>query len=426
MFRGYVQRAYERRSITVGIVVGGLIFAAYHLRFQGLLALVPVSLALGMIAWRTASLYPCIVLHAAYNAIATILLLAMSFLSSQVAGALTVAIACLGVLFTPFSYAALWRLWRTTAPVTPPDTQLSQEHQRTPRWAWGVPLVGLLLVYGYAATTEVLIHTSPQLLFDAPITLNPPTAWEASTSLHYSVQDRLGQEVGEATCMQTTDEATFTLQCRASHRGFDITNELPEALRSIPDAAFNRLPFDLPALRKALVAEPKTWELHVAWSLEQLDLVAMEASEIITDGLAVQLQYPEQDAGLRITPDGAEPLTLIVPDGIVLMPHEWAFRLSGLPFELPYGGSVTVIAVDAKGQAQIHDAYLDVAGGEPTWTPAGTRITWRVVVSWEDAEGQAQQLTGWYEDQPPHTLVRYDDGAVSYILAAIDRDSSRE
>ena len=45
MFRGYVQRAYDRGKPLTGIMVGGLIFALYHLQFQGLFALLPVAFA---------------------------------------------------------------------------------------------------------------------------------------------------------------------------------------------------------------------------------------------------------------------------------------------------------------------------------------------------------------------------------------------
>ncbi|MCD6286888.1 MAG: CPBP family intramembrane metalloprotease, partial [Anaerolineae bacterium] len=56
MFRGYVQRAYERRNVWVGVAVGGIIFALFHLRFQGAPALLPVAIALSLIAWRTGSI----------------------------------------------------------------------------------------------------------------------------------------------------------------------------------------------------------------------------------------------------------------------------------------------------------------------------------------------------------------------------------
>ncbi len=135
MFRGYVQRAYERRSIWVGIAVGGVIFALYHLRFQGLLALIPVALGLGYVAWRTGSLLPPMLMHAAYNLIATVMLIGASFLPQRVTGALTGTLACFGVLAAPFSVAALWLLHRRTDPAPSPAP--------SPRgrfaWVWTLP-----------------------------------------------------------------------------------------------------------------------------------------------------------------------------------------------------------------------------------------------------------------------------------------------
>ncbi len=61
----------------------GVLFAVYHLRFQGFSGLVPVALALGFIAWRTGSIVPAMAVHAGFNAIATLLLIGTSFLPAR-------------------------------------------------------------------------------------------------------------------------------------------------------------------------------------------------------------------------------------------------------------------------------------------------------------------------------------------------------
>jgi hypothetical protein len=102
------------------------------------------------------------------------------------------------------------------------------------------------------------------------------------------------------------------------------------------------------------------------------------------------------------------------------MLHEWAWRFGALPFDMPYGGPVTVVEEDAVGGAAVYRGFLRVIGGEPAWTPAGNFIAWHVTVTWEDAAGQRQARSAWYTSESPHTLVRYDDGVVSYLLQSIE------
>jgi membrane protease YdiL (CAAX protease family) len=121
MFRGYVQRAYERWGGWVGVLVGGAIFALYHLRFQGVFALLPVSLALGTLAWRSRSLWPGILLHAVYNSIATLLLVGSSFLPLRVVGVLIALTVCGAVCADDtLTLLALWWLWRRNHPPARP------------------------------------------------------------------------------------------------------------------------------------------------------------------------------------------------------------------------------------------------------------------------------------------------------------------
>ena len=73
LFRGAIQGAYEKqRSPRVAIIVVALMFAFWHIRVSGLVALLPVALILGYVAWSTGSVYASILVHFALNGTASI------------------------------------------------------------------------------------------------------------------------------------------------------------------------------------------------------------------------------------------------------------------------------------------------------------------------------------------------------------------
>jgi uncharacterized protein len=70
LFRGYVQRKAERRfGIATAIILTGVIFGLYHLRFTQLIPLSVLGIYIGYVLWRTGSIWPAIVVHFANNAL---------------------------------------------------------------------------------------------------------------------------------------------------------------------------------------------------------------------------------------------------------------------------------------------------------------------------------------------------------------------
>lgn len=412
MFRGYIQRAFERPGIVTGILAGGAIFAIYHLRFQGLFALIPVALALGYATWRTQSIFVGMAMHAAYNAIATILLLGSSFLSMTATGFLMGSLICLGLFLTPVSLVALWMLGRSTEPGPEPR---AAEPPRLVRWAWIVPLVLLLLVYGYAAVREVWVGKFPErILSDAVELASPP--WEPPARWRYAVMNRMGRDLGEATCDLAAGSAELALTCRAEYEGFDLLDDLagdwPGAVPDVTDV-WASLPGDLPALTTLLRRDPGSWTMDAVWAREAMTLTQLSVSATAGDR-ATQWQYSA--APPTVSREGA---SQAVPEN-ALLDREWAWRLSGLPFQLPYGGEMDLVRVDESGAVNVTPAFVQVRGGEPTWTPAGNFTTWKVTVTYTDDAGDEVVLAAWYQAEAPHLLVRYDDGGISYVLADVE------
>ncbi|MCJ7549360.1 MAG: CPBP family intramembrane metalloprotease [Anaerolineae bacterium] len=414
MFRGYVQRAYERRNAWIGILVGGLIFTLYHLRFQGAPALLPVAIALSLIAWRTGSIVPGIALHAAYNTIATVLMIALSFLSLQIAGGLTAALVCLAVLSAPVSVAALWMLWRDTSPSPRSPIAGPRAWQR---WAARVPVVGLIALYGYAAATEVLIGAFPELISVGPLRLGAaPADWNEAASWRYSIRNSLGEDIGEAACTRELDRESITLTCDADYEGYDITSSIPGI-----GVDLDRLPGSLQTFTDSLRTEPKSWSLAAHWARDTLELTALDAAESTPALEDLQLRYRVEDGRPSISAQGDSATNALtkVSSGSILLPYEWAWRLSAMPLELAYAADATIVQLSQEGHAQLHPAVVNVQGAEPTWTPAGTFVAWKVVVSWDDESGREQQQTAWYDSDAPHTLLGFDDGVVSYALQSL-------
>lgn len=99
LFRGYLQtRLTERWPAGWAILASALMFSAMHLSPLHALSVLPLSLWLGLVAWRAGSIWPAILGHAANNTLAT---LGMRFRSPGELGlqfdALTFGILIVGV-----------------------------------------------------------------------------------------------------------------------------------------------------------------------------------------------------------------------------------------------------------------------------------------------------------------------------------------
>jgi membrane protease YdiL (CAAX protease family) len=71
LFRGFLQRRMEKRFPALfAIVVGALFFAVSHLDYVHVIGVIPLGLWLGLIAWRTGSVWPAILCHMTNNAVA--------------------------------------------------------------------------------------------------------------------------------------------------------------------------------------------------------------------------------------------------------------------------------------------------------------------------------------------------------------------
>lgn len=116
VFRGYIQRRLlERWSPMVAIGVSTLLFALTHMdSLQHILAVVPLGIVTGLLAYRTNSVKAGMVVHLVHNATAVgfgaLLRGVAPQLGDQAAGMLVIGtILALGAVGTPAVLALMWR-----------------------------------------------------------------------------------------------------------------------------------------------------------------------------------------------------------------------------------------------------------------------------------------------------------------------------
>ena len=68
LFRGLLLQLLARRSgWASAILLGAVLFSAFHLDPIGFLPRLPIGLFLGLLVWRSGSLYPAVLAHGAFN-----------------------------------------------------------------------------------------------------------------------------------------------------------------------------------------------------------------------------------------------------------------------------------------------------------------------------------------------------------------------
>ncbi len=396
MFRGYVQRAYERWGTPAGILIGSLIFCLYHLRFLGLLGLVPIALLLGVAAWRSGSLFPGMMLHAVYNGMVCVVIIANAFFPQTTAVAAAAVLVLFSAIMIPLSLVALWLLWRyTSAAPAPVAAPLAGWR----RWVWVLPLLAVLGIYGYAAVLEVLTGRFPEVFAVESLELQSPPAWREDVhTWNYEIRTASNGIVGNAACTLTPSDAVLRLDCQMNHKQFS-----QKALALSPTLS-------------AASSDKRSWEQTLSWAQDSLQIVTLERIQEMENRSPILWNLPQLSAGLTVTRGQAIQTTDLT--SATLLQDEWPWRLSALPFAIAYGSKTAFVWVDDLGQVHTDDAYVGVAGGEQIWTPAGNFVTWKVALTYATAKDEKVELAAWYNVEAPYTLVRYDDGVVSYLLSS--------
>ncbi len=392
MFRGTIQAAYERRGRRQALIITSLMFAFFHLRLQGLVALLPVAFMLGYLRLRANSLWPAVAAHMSNNAMAAILLI---FAGLQPDWLTRVSLGSSWLFFVGLAVVlvALWLFARlttgsgvaTTVPVT-----TNHETSRLP-WQAVLPLGIAALLYLVWGRMEFVHGRMPELTATDPLTLDV-LELEQKTEWEYDIRNVLDESVGQASCTLTPTNADYVLDCQTDVRAFKV---------ELPGSTFQ--------------ANDHSTQLTVQWQGSDLNLIAGEQQFMSVDSSSFWRLEPTT-SGLNLVSDApGTPQALTLPDG-ALLPDEWPWRFMALPFAMGLGQKAN-FAWPALWQQETQTSAPAVAemavivyGAEPITVPAGKYIAWRV---------QLGNWTAWYDVKAPHTLLRYDAGFAFFVLKAV-------
>lgn len=384
LFRGVIQRGYERRRALSGILIGGILFAVYHLSFQRLLILLPIAITLGYAAWRANSLVSSMLVHASYNTVASILTIITSFrpdLPLDFFGSLPGAI--LGLIVAA---AGLFLLRRVTSPVLE-----APEPEKSTWLGRSIPLALAALIFLFLAGAELVLGRFPQALASNPVTLTS-APWQTPVTWNYELRNALDEAVGEAQCRLSLNQ-DYLLDCQIQQKAFKASKGQSYYQSGAYDA-----------------------NLTARWDTSNLQLLEANESQ---QGEEINLKTSVRQAGkgliLSTTQDNEPAQTLELPANALLM-GEWPWRLSAMPLQLGYVAKVSLARPNRYSQEakrstpMLDETVVSMQDAEPLATPAGNFIAWKVTLG---------DQTAWYDSQAPYTLLRYDDGMVSYLLTSV-------
>jgi len=382
LFRGSIQSAYQNQTTTkISIWIPSLLFALYHFRLQGLPALLIISLLLGYTYWRTKSLTFTIILHAANNFLATIVLIRAGLFPTLELPFPSLQASAFGILLLVVGLVLLQRLLPHT------DLQTVQQNQPVKVFTWKVlwPIFLAAILYLVMAFQEVSLGRNQNILQLNGDKLPAAAKWT------YEIQHKGGEAIGMSICDWHLSASSANLSCQQEHSAFEI---------QIGNSFFSSLALES--------------RMTVAWQTDNLDLINLYQEK---NGEQYQSSWvintTEDELTIDINSQGgpAEPLTISEKP---LIQEEWAWRLMGLSFDplrsyqIEYLTPLTWREDTKDNGPSIKQERLVVSGPETLQVPAGSFQAWKVALS----NGE----TAWYSVETPHILLRFDSNMVNYLL----------
>ncbi len=382
LFRGTIQPAYQKQTTrTLAVLVPSLLFAFYHFRLQGLPSLLLISFLLGYTYWRTQSLTVTMVLHAANNFLAAIVLIRAGLFPTLELPFPSLQASAFGILMLVVGLVLLQRLI--------PHPQMLVEREIEPgklsRWKvlWPILLAGVLFIV--VAIQEISqARSSATLAFDG-------NQLPVSALWVYEIQHKGGEKIGESLCQWHQGEVDSNLSCQRAFEGFEIQTDT---------GYFSSL--------------AGTSSLNVQWQTDNLHLVSLFQKNL-NDKYEHNWQVKELDENLLLSIQ-AENLAQdsLSFSALTLVEEEWFWRLMGLDFipgksyKVEYLIPLTWRQETEDNGSQIKQEKLTITGPESISVPAGEFQSWKVSLS----NGQ----TAWYSVEQPTILLRFDANMFNLLL----------
>lgn len=389
LFRGVLQRSFEARGAKFALVMTALLFIFYHMRFQGLLALLPVALLLGYVLKCTGSLVATMLVHFGNNVIAGIMMVVASMRPdlSQQMGWFYLVLPVAGV---PLLAYGLWVL-RHNKPLE--DTAAMEEPVQPEGflrryWPLGVA-AGIYLVL---AISEIIWGMFPGLLaFNRPLELGAMRL-EKPIILEYKAFNRFDEPVGNVTCSLKPENGEAALECTQTIQAFNSTRNGTTWV----SGAFMR-------------------SLQARWLLADMSLVDVRNTQRNEDRSFKTVHITKENEQYSIEVTGTSSSTLIFNEALV--DEFWMWQLSGMAFDAQ-GAQLAPFIWPARWDETLQKSVISqtsqpvlLLGGEPLTLPAGNFTTWKVEVNQED------RLSAWY-DAETHLPVQWTDYFFTYKLVS--------
>lgn len=386
--RGVIQRAYERLGRWRAILFAGGLFIVFHLSLLQGLVIIPLVLVLGYVYWRSESLVASILTHFGANVLAAFVVTRSVFWKNAFNVLLSMPALVVGIILTA---AALWWLTRATSPAVPER----QSTERPRLWrAWPLLLSGLL--YAGVIGVEFVGGRSPER-FLPPVEVDA-APWDAPVEWRYEIRNIVDDPVGQAQCSLTPETDEIELLCHSQHRAYDVGTGHGRYVGSDGEiVARGRWRRANGTPLQAETVHAFQWQSRTAWVFDGVQFAVTQQDN----------DQPEKSFTLALESDSAKP-------SFVLAERLWPWTLLALPFADDYAAAAHLFTAYTWRQAtsdsgpQMELVLVTVSSPETVTTQAGTFRAWKVQAG--------ESKTAWYTIDAPHTLVKYFDGAETWLL----------
>jgi hypothetical protein len=380
LFRGTIQPAYQNHtSGGIAILVTSLMFALFHLRFQGLPALLILSFLLGFTYWRTQSLTITMVLHAATNFLAAIVIIRAGLFPTIELPIPSLPAGAFGVMMLVVGLVLLQRF------LPRPQIYQQEKSKKLFSWQtlWPILLAGLLFIV--VAFQEVSAGVRQSALHFQSQNLPVSAQWT------YEIRHKGGVPIGIAKCQWHMGEEFTNLSCQREHEGFEYRSG---------NSYFSSL--------------AGTSTMNVEWQTENLNLVSLTQHNLFdTFQSDWKISSVGEDLQLNLQTQNEiyDPITF---PPTTLVQEEWGWRLMGFSFgdgtsySIDYLNPLTWRENTQDSGPLLENDRLTIKGPERIIVPAGEFDAWKIIL------GKGQ--TAWYSVEEPSILLRFDATMFDFLL----------
>ena len=216
LFRGVIQPVYEQRSPLWGVFFTGGLFVIFHLSLLQGISIIPLTLALGFVNYRTRSLPASILTHFGANALAALVLTDGVF----PVGAPELLFSTPVLLATPIvAFMALvifTRLTRGGAALSPAPQPRPHPLKLSASW----PLLVSAILYLGITGAEFFSARSPTLPA-SPLHLQT-AVWQSAQQSRFEIRNPADDIVGEGECLWQRDGELIDLACTSTVIAYEV------------------------------------------------------------------------------------------------------------------------------------------------------------------------------------------------------------